>query len=183
MPLGPAWMLLRGMGWRNSCEMAAAMVLPVISFVWLNITESAQCGAYCGLDGGGHARVHALSPHQVLDADVAGGPWKRSVPVLKLAGEGLPRVRGTGEHPAAAQSTGSSRLPWGFGASMDWKACSEGVPMTSASAGDVVAQTRSELADIADSIRSHRFLELLRTRDVPKARLAALAGGAAHDRV
>jgi hypothetical protein len=47
--------------------------------------------------------------------------------------------------------------------------------MTGASAGDVVAQTRSELADIADSIRSHRFLELLRTRDVPRERLAAFA--------
>ena len=48
--------------------------------------------------------------------------------------------------------------------------------MTGASAGDVVAQTRSELADIAESIRSHRFIELLRTRDVPRERLAAFAG-------
>jgi TENA/THI-4/PQQC family len=48
--------------------------------------------------------------------------------------------------------------------------------MTGASAGDVVAQTRSELADVAESIRSHRFLELLRTRDVPRERLGALAG-------
>ncbi len=45
-----AWMLYRGMGWRNSYEMAAAMVLPVIPFlclVWFNVTKSAQCGAYC----------------------------------------------------------------------------------------------------------------------------------------
>jgi hypothetical protein len=45
-----AWMLLRGMGWRNSCEMAAAMVLPVFPFlclVWFGVTTSAQCGAYC----------------------------------------------------------------------------------------------------------------------------------------
>ena len=48
--------------------------------------------------------------------------------------------------------------------------------MTGASAGDVVAQTRSELADVAESIRSHRFIELLRTRDVPRERLAAFAG-------
>lgn len=44
------WMLYRGMGWRNSSEMALAMVAPVVPFlclVWFNITESAQCGAYC----------------------------------------------------------------------------------------------------------------------------------------
>jgi hypothetical protein len=35
--------------------------------------------------------------------------------------------------------------------------------------GDVVAQTRSELADIADSIRSHRFIEPLRTRRSAKS--------------
>lgn len=45
-----AWMLHRGMGWKNSSEMAAVMVLPVIPFlclVWFNVTTSAQCGAYC----------------------------------------------------------------------------------------------------------------------------------------
>ncbi len=45
-----AWMLFRGMGWRNSFEMAGAMILPVIPFlclVWSNVTKSAQCGAYC----------------------------------------------------------------------------------------------------------------------------------------
>ena len=44
------WMLYRGMGVRNSYEMALAMILPVIPFlclVWFNVTESAQCGAYC----------------------------------------------------------------------------------------------------------------------------------------
>jgi hypothetical protein len=47
-----AWMLFRGMGWKNSYEMAAAMVLSVIPFlclVWLDITKTAQCGAYCVL--------------------------------------------------------------------------------------------------------------------------------------
>ena len=47
-----AWMLYRRMGWRNSYEMAAAMVLPVIPFlclVWFHVTKSAQCGAYCAL--------------------------------------------------------------------------------------------------------------------------------------
>jgi len=47
-----AWMLYRGMGWRNSFEMAAAMVLPVIPFlclVWFGATKSAQCGAYCAV--------------------------------------------------------------------------------------------------------------------------------------
>lgn len=45
-----AWMLYRGMGWRNSSEMAAVMVLPVIPFlclVWFGVTQSAMCGAYC----------------------------------------------------------------------------------------------------------------------------------------
>jgi hypothetical protein len=44
------WMLYRGMGWKNSAEMVLAMVVPVIPFlclVWFNVTESAQCGAYC----------------------------------------------------------------------------------------------------------------------------------------
>ena len=47
-----AWMLYRGMGWRNSYEMALAMVLPAIPFlclVWFNVTESAACGAYCAV--------------------------------------------------------------------------------------------------------------------------------------
>jgi hypothetical protein len=45
-----AWMLFRGMGRRNSYEMALAMVLPVIPFlclVWFGITKSAWCGPYC----------------------------------------------------------------------------------------------------------------------------------------
>jgi len=44
------WMLYRGMGGRNAAEMGAAMALPVIPFlflVWFDVTESAQCGAYC----------------------------------------------------------------------------------------------------------------------------------------
>jgi hypothetical protein len=47
-----AWMLYRGMGWRNSAEMAAVMVVPVIPFLCLvlfDITKSAQCGAYCAI--------------------------------------------------------------------------------------------------------------------------------------
>jgi hypothetical protein len=45
-----AWMLYRGMGRRNSLEMAAVMVVPVIPFlslVWFNVTTSALCGPYC----------------------------------------------------------------------------------------------------------------------------------------
>jgi hypothetical protein len=45
-----AWMLYRGMGWRNSTEMAAVMIVPVVPFlllVWFNVTKSAQCGVYC----------------------------------------------------------------------------------------------------------------------------------------
>jgi hypothetical protein len=45
-----AWMLYRGMGWQNSGEMAAVMVLPVIPFlclVWFDVTSSALCGPYC----------------------------------------------------------------------------------------------------------------------------------------
>ena len=44
------WMLHRGMGIRNTTEMAAAMALPVIPFlclVWFGATTSAWCGAYC----------------------------------------------------------------------------------------------------------------------------------------
>jgi hypothetical protein len=47
-----AWMLFRGMGWKNSYEMAAAMIVPVIPFlclVWFGITKSAQCGGYCAV--------------------------------------------------------------------------------------------------------------------------------------
>ena len=47
-----AWMLYRGMGRRNTFEMAAAMVLPVIPFlcvVWFDITASAPCGGYCAV--------------------------------------------------------------------------------------------------------------------------------------
>ena len=46
------WMLFRGMGARNSAEMAAAMVLPVIPFlclVWFGVTKSAWCGPYCAV--------------------------------------------------------------------------------------------------------------------------------------
>jgi hypothetical protein len=44
------WMLYRGMGWKNTYEMAAVMVIPVIPFlclVWFDVTKSAQCGPYC----------------------------------------------------------------------------------------------------------------------------------------
>lgn len=47
-----AWMLHRGMGWKNSYEMAAAMVIPVIPFlclVWFGVTKSALCGPYCAV--------------------------------------------------------------------------------------------------------------------------------------
>ena len=45
-----AWMLHRGMGVRNSVEMAAAMTVPVLPFlflVWFDVTKSALCGGYC----------------------------------------------------------------------------------------------------------------------------------------
>lgn len=45
-----AWMVYRGMGRRNSYEMAAVMILPIIPFlclVWFDVTKSAQCGEYC----------------------------------------------------------------------------------------------------------------------------------------
>ena len=46
------WMLHRGMGGRNTAEMAAAMavpVIPVLCLVWFGVTESAWCGPYCVL--------------------------------------------------------------------------------------------------------------------------------------
>ena len=45
-----AWMLYRGMGWRNALEMAGAMVVPAIPFlilVWVGAVETALCGPYC----------------------------------------------------------------------------------------------------------------------------------------
>jgi cytochrome bd-type quinol oxidase subunit 2 len=47
-----AWMLYRGMGWKNSYEMAAVMVIPMIPFLclyWFGVTKSAQCGGYCAV--------------------------------------------------------------------------------------------------------------------------------------
>jgi len=44
------WMLHRGMGVKNSAEMSAAMLVPVVPFlclVWFDVTKSAQCGGYC----------------------------------------------------------------------------------------------------------------------------------------
>jgi thiaminase len=43
-------------------------------------------------------------------------------------------------------------------------------------AGELIAQTQRELAETAEAIRSHRFLERLRARGVPEERLRALAG-------
>ena len=43
-------MLHRGMGRKNSAEMAAAMALPAIPFlglVWFGVTDNALCGPYC----------------------------------------------------------------------------------------------------------------------------------------
>jgi hypothetical protein len=47
-----AWMLYRGMGWKNTYEMAAVMAIPVVPFlclVWFGITKSALCGPYCAV--------------------------------------------------------------------------------------------------------------------------------------
>jgi hypothetical protein len=47
-----AWMQYRQMGRRNTYEMAAAMILPVVPclcLVWFDVTKSAECGAYCAL--------------------------------------------------------------------------------------------------------------------------------------
>jgi thiaminase len=44
------------------------------------------------------------------------------------------------------------------------------------SAGRLVVQTQRELAEVAEAIRAHRFLERLRTREVPEQRLRALTG-------
>ena len=43
-------------------------------------------------------------------------------------------------------------------------------------AGELVAQARRELVETAEAIRSHRFLERLRSREVADERLRALAG-------
>jgi hypothetical protein len=47
-----AWMLVRGHGWRNSAEMAAAMVVPAIPFVCLaglHVISGTACRAYMPL--------------------------------------------------------------------------------------------------------------------------------------
>jgi hypothetical protein len=65
------WMLYRGMGWRNSSEMALAMIAPVIPFlclVWFNVTESAQCGAYCAMTV---ATMFALMRHRRTEYSMA----------------------------------------------------------------------------------------------------------------
>ena len=46
------WMLFRGHGWRNSAEMAAAMLVPAIPFVilaGLHVTKGTACCAYMAL--------------------------------------------------------------------------------------------------------------------------------------
>src|SRR6266576_1986221 len=52
-------------------------------------------------------------------------------------------------------------------------------PMTGRSgttAGELVARARGELVETAEAIRSHRFLERLRSREVADELLRALAG-------
>src|SRR5215510_2546293 len=47
-----AWMLFRGHGWRNSAEMAAAMIVPAIPFVilaGLHVISGTACRAYMPL--------------------------------------------------------------------------------------------------------------------------------------
>jgi hypothetical protein len=47
-----AWMLFRGHGWRNSAEMAAAMLVPAIPFIflaWLHVIDGTACCAYMPL--------------------------------------------------------------------------------------------------------------------------------------
>jgi len=47
-----AWMLLRGHGWRNSAEMAAAMIVPAIPFAvlaGLHVISGTACRAYMPL--------------------------------------------------------------------------------------------------------------------------------------
>jgi hypothetical protein len=108
------------MGWRNSYEMTAATVLsviPLLCLVWLNITMSAQCGAYCA-----SAVVAVLvllryrGSKYSMQMQRAAPPWKSSLPVFKLAREGLPRATRTGEHPCC-RTTGRryARLPLGLG--------------------------------------------------------------------
>jgi hypothetical protein len=46
------WMLLRGHGWRNSAEMAAAMIVPAIPFIilaWAGVISGTACRAYMPL--------------------------------------------------------------------------------------------------------------------------------------
>lgn len=67
------WMLYRGMGRRNSYEMAAAMVVPVIPFlclVWFGVTESAQCGWYCAVTFVTMYALMRFRRSQSLHADV-----------------------------------------------------------------------------------------------------------------
>jgi thiaminase len=49
-------------------------------------------------------------------------------------------------------------------------------PQAENTAGELVVTTQRELAGVEEAIRSHRFLELLRTGRVPRERLRALAG-------
>src|SRR6266508_2983029 len=49
-PLASLLVIAAGMGVKNSAEMSAAMLVPVVPFlclVWFDVTKSAQCGGYC----------------------------------------------------------------------------------------------------------------------------------------
>ena len=67
-----AWMLFRGHGWRNSAEMAAAMLVPAIPFIILCslhvLRRNGLLRVHDAVDPG-HARPHGLPPGRVLDTD------------------------------------------------------------------------------------------------------------------
>ena len=67
-----AWMLYRGMGWRNTSEMAAAMILPVVPFlclVWFEVTKSRAMRGVLRNRDRGDARTHVVPPSGLLDGN------------------------------------------------------------------------------------------------------------------
>src|SRR5262249_16356249 len=72
------WMLLRGHGWRNSAEMAAAMIVPAMPFVilaGLNVISGTACRAYMPLSV--VAMIGLMAYRRDVYSMPMPAPWRR----------------------------------------------------------------------------------------------------------
>ena len=79
------------MGWKNSYEMAAVMILPVIPFlclVWFDVTKSAQCGAYClvAIAAMLGLMLYRRDEYSMKMAPPVARPWQPKRPVASAGG-------------------------------------------------------------------------------------------------